>query len=197
MTVKPRWVIAGAAVLALGILTLPMLQGKRGGERLGSSAAGSGPSGTDKGLPSTCDATGRGRLDFVLNDKYNTPVHLADYKGKVVLLNFWATWCGPCQEEIPEFVELYDKYKSQGLVIVGISIDDTAQQLQPFTAQWHMQYPVLQMKPEVEDEYGPFYGIPTTYLLARNGSICTKHLGPASKEEFEKEIKALLSPPPV
>lgn len=197
MTVKPRWVIVGAAVLALGILTLPMLQGKRGGERLDSAVAGNGPASADKGLPSTCDATGRGRLDFVLNDKFNTPVHLAEYKGKVVLLNFWATWCGPCQEEIPSFVELYDKYKSKGLVILGISIDDTPQQLQPFTAQWHMQYPVLQMKPEVEDEYGPFYGIPTTYLLARNGSICTKHLGPASKDEFEREIKALLAPPPV
>jgi cytochrome c biogenesis protein CcmG/thiol:disulfide interchange protein DsbE len=192
MTVQPRWVIAGAAALAVGILALPML-GHRGGERLNSAAAGQSWPPADPGRPSTCDATGRGRLDFVLNDKYNTPVHLADYKGKVVLLNFWATWCGPCQEEIPEFVELYSKYKDKGLVIVGISIDDTAQQLQPFTAQWHMQYPVLQMKPEVEDEYGPFYGIPTTYLLARDGSICTKHLGPASKEEFEREIKGLLN----
>ena len=191
MTVKPRWVIAGAAALALGILTLPTLGG-RGGERLRGAAPGQEPS--SPGRAATCDATGRGRLDFVLNDKYNAPVHLADYKGKVVLLNFWATWCGPCQEEIPEFVELYDKYKNQGLVIVGISIDDTAPQLQSFTTQFHMQYPVLQMKPAVEDEYGPFYGIPTTYLLARDGTICTKHLGPASKEEFEREIKALLTP---
>ena len=192
MSVRPRWVIAGAAALALGILTLPMIQGRRGVERLNSPAAARDTSGAERGLPATCDATGRGRLDFTLNDKYNVPVHLADYKGKVVLLNFWATWCGPCQEEIPEFVDLYSKYKDKGLVIVGISIDDTAQQLQPFTAQWHMQYPVLQMKPAVEDEYGPFYGIPTTYLLARDGSICTKHLGPASKDEFEHEIKALL-----
>lgn len=188
MTIKPRWVIAGAAALALGLLTLPMLGG-HGGERLPSAVAGSEAS--SGGRAAACDATGRGRLDFVLKDQYNTPVHLADYKGKVVLLNFWATWCGPCQEEIPEFVELYKKYKDKGFVILGISIDDTAQQLQPFTAKFHMQYPVLQMKPEVEDEYGPFYGVPTTYLLGRDGSICTKLLGPASKD-LERQIGALL-----
>ncbi|HEY3883936.1 MAG TPA: TlpA disulfide reductase family protein, partial [Vicinamibacterales bacterium] len=139
MRPKPRWVIAGAGVIALAILAVPML--RVGGERLQSSTAAAGERG------GACDATGRGKLDFVLNDKFNNPVRLADYKGKVVLLNFWATWCGPCQMEIPEFVDLYSKYKDKGLVIVGISIDDSAAQLQPFTKQWHMQYPVLQMKP--------------------------------------------------
>lgn len=190
MTIKPRWVIAAAAALALGLLTLPMLS-NHGQERLTSvNAASEPPSGSPT---AACDATGRGRLDFVLNDQYNTPVHLADYKGKVVLLNFWATWCGPCQEEIPEFVELYSKYKDKGFVILGISIDDTAQQLQPFAAKFQMHYPVLQMKPEVEDEYGPFYGVPTTYLLTRDGSICTKQLGPASREDLEPKITALLA----
>jgi cytochrome c biogenesis protein CcmG/thiol:disulfide interchange protein DsbE len=117
---------------------------------------------------------------------------MADYKGKVVLLNFWATWCGPCKVEIPAFVELYDKYKDKGLVIVGISVDDSPEQLQAFMKEFHMNYPVLQMHPDVETAYGPFYGYPTSFFIARDGSICKKHLGPATREQFEQEIKALL-----
>ena len=183
---KPRWGLTAAALVALAILTVPMLT-RRGHESIGPHASAAAPAGTP-----SCDATGKAKLDFVLKDKFNAPVHMAEYKGKVVLLNFWATWCGPCKQEIPEFVELYDRYKDKGLVIVGISIDDSAEQLQAFTKEWRMQYPVLQMRPEIEDEYGPFYGIPTSFIVTRDGSICIKHLGPATKEQFEREIKALL-----
>ena len=99
---------------------------------------------------------------------------------------------GPCKVEIPEFVELYDQYKDKGLVIVGVSVDDSPEQLQAFMKEYKMNYPVLQMTPAVETAYGPFYGYPTTFFIARDGSICIKHLGPATKEQFEKEIKALL-----
>jgi thiol-disulfide isomerase/thioredoxin len=117
---------------------------------------------------------------------------MADYKGKVVIVNFWATWCGPCKIEIPDFVKLYSEYKDKGLVIVGISIDDSPEQLQSFMQEFKMNYPVLQMTPEIESAWGPFYGYPTSFVVARDGSICTKHLGPATKETFEREIKALL-----
>ena len=100
-------------------------------------------------------------------------------------MNFWATWCGPCKVEIPDFVKLYDEYKDKGLVIVGISIDDSPEQLQAFMKEYKMNYPVLQMTPEVETAWGPFYGYPTSFVVARDGSICTKHLGPATKEQFE------------
>jgi cytochrome c biogenesis protein CcmG/thiol:disulfide interchange protein DsbE len=187
---KPRWIIAAAAVIALGLLSLPMLPGLRHGqgERISSSAPDShaGP------RPTVCDADGHANLDFTLKNQFNVPVHLADYKGKVVLMNFWATWCGPCQQEIPSFVELYDKYKSKGFVIVGVSIDDTAAQLQSFMKQYRMNYPVVQMKPEVEDAWGPFYGYPTSFFVSRDGSICTKHLGPVTKEDSEQEIQTLL-----
>ena len=188
---KPRWIIASAAALAVALLTLPAL--RRGTERVGSSATPSPAAAQARSQ--TCDANGAAKLDFVLKDKNNTPLNLAAYKGKVVLLNFWATWCGPCKEEIPAFVELYDRYKDQGLVIVGVSIDDTPQQLQAFTREWKMQYPIAQMQSDIEDAYGPFYGVPTSFLIARDGTICTRHLGPASKEEFEKQIKALLTTP--
>jgi thiol-disulfide isomerase/thioredoxin len=184
---KSRWIVAGAAALALGLLTLPMLR-KGGQERLPariSSDAENGP---------TCDAESntKAKLDFVVKDMNNAPVKMADFKGKVVLLNFWATWCGPCKVEIPAFVELYDHYKDKGLVIAGVSIDDGPDALRAFAKEWRMQYPILLMQSDVEDSYGPFYGIPTSFLIARDGSVCTKHIGPASKQQFEQEIKALL-----
>jgi thiol-disulfide isomerase/thioredoxin len=186
---KSRWVIAAAAALSLALLTLPMLRG--GGERITST--GTAASGAAGPRFSTCDASeGRAKFDFVLKNEYNVPVNMASFKGKVVLLNFWATWCGPCKMEIPSFVELYAKYKDKGFVIVGVSIDDSPEQLQAFMKEFRMNYPVLQMKPEVEDFFGPFYGYPTTFFIARDGSICTKHLGPATKDQFEQEIKALL-----
>ena len=182
-----RWIIAGAAALSLGILTLPMLRGKDGG---GEPIRPAEETVASK-LPS-CDQTGVATYDFVLKDQHNVPVKLADFKGKVVIVNFWATWCGPCKTEIPDFVKLYSEYKDKGLVILGISIDDSPEQLQSFMQEFKMNYPVLQMTPDVESAWGPFYGYPTSFVVARDGSICTKHLGPATKETFEREIKGLL-----
>jgi thiol-disulfide isomerase/thioredoxin len=185
---KPRWIIAGAAALALALLTLPMLrQNKGGGESLrGASATPGGKAGA------SCDASGKATFDFVLKDEHNLPVKLADYKGKVVIVNFWATWCGPCKMEIPDFVKLYAEYKDKGLVILGVSVDDGPEQLQAFMREYRMNYPVVQMRPEVEDAWGPFYGYPTSFIVARDGSICTKHIGPASHDQFEAEIRGLL-----
>jgi len=189
---KPRWVIAGAAALSLALLTLPSLR-NRGGEPIkgGASSAAKGPE-----KAASCDADGRATYDFVLKNELNKPVNLADFKGKVVIVNFWATWCGPCKVEIPDFVKLYAEYKDKGLVIVGISIDDSPEQLQAFMKEYHMNYPVVQMTADVESAWGPFYGYPTSFVVARDGSICTKHLGPATKEQFESEIKGLLTVAP-
>jgi len=186
---RARWIIAGAAALSLALLTLPLLRWRTGGETIPSKSASGGSAPAREGA---CNADGTGNFDFVLKDQHNVPVKMADYKGKVVIVNFWATWCGPCKVEIPDFVTLYDEYKDKGLVIVGISVDDGPEQLQAFMKEYRMNYPVLQMRPEVEEAWGPFYGYPTSFVVARDGSICTKHIGPASKEQFEKEIKALL-----
>jgi thiol-disulfide isomerase/thioredoxin len=184
---KPKWIIAGAAALALALLTLPMLRERRGGGEPLRTAGGSAPI-----AEGACDQTGKGTFDFVLKDQNNQPVKLAEYKGKVVIVNFWATWCGPCKVEIPDFVKLYAEYKDKGLVIVGISIDDSPEQLQSFMREFKMNYPVVQMRPEVEDAWGPFYGYPTSFIVARDGSICTKHVGPATYEQFKSEVKGLL-----
>jgi thiol-disulfide isomerase/thioredoxin len=186
---KSRWVIAGAAALSLALLTLPMLRRNGGGDPITPGRAASA-GGTAKAA--ACDADGRATYDFVLKNELNSPVKMADYKGKVVIVNFWATWCGPCKVEIPDFVKLYAEYKDKGLVIVGISVDDSPEQLQAFMKEFKMNYPVLQMTADVESAWGPFYGYPTSFIVARDGSICTKHLGPATKEQFEREIKGLL-----
>jgi peroxiredoxin len=188
--VRSRWIVAAAAALALGLLTLPLFRSSQTGGKPISPKSVTISAGTTR--DASCDTQGTAAFDFVLKDQYNVPVKMADYKGKVVLLNFWATWCGPCKVEIPEFVELYAQYKEKGLVIVGVSIDDSPEQLQAFMKEYKMNYPVLQMTAAVETAYGPFYGYPTTFFIARDGSICIKHLGPATKEQFEKEIKALL-----
>jgi len=182
---KPRWIIAAAAALALGLLTLPLLRGG-GREQIKPTS----PAARAEGA--SCDAEGRAKLDFVLKNEHNVPVKLADYKGKVVLVNFWATWCGPCKEEIPDFVKIYDQYKDKGFVILGVSVDDSPEQLQAFMKEYGMNYPVLQMTPEFEDAFGPFYGYPTSFVVARDGTICLKHLGPLTHAQAEQEIKSLL-----
>jgi thiol-disulfide isomerase/thioredoxin len=186
---KSRWIIAGAAALSLALLTLPLLRKNTGGGEPFRPPTATNPSATEG--PS-CEAQGRATYDFVLKNQLNAPVKMVDYQGKVAIVNFWATWCGPCKTEIPDFVKLYSEYKDKGLVIVGISVDDSPEQLQAFMKEFNMNYPVLQMTPDVETAWGPFYGYPTSFVVARDGSICTKHLGPATHAQFESEIKALL-----
>lgn len=132
-------------------------------------------------------------LSLTLKDMHGKDVSLAAYKGKIVLINFWATWCAPCKAEIPDFVALQEQY-AKDVQILGVSVDDTPEDVQPYAAQLKMNYPVLigLNRKDVETAYGPFLGIPQTFIVARDGTICRKHAGIASKAKFEAEIKALL-----
>ena len=131
--------------------------------------------------------------DFKLKDLEGKEVQLSSFKGKVVLLNFWATWCGPCKAEIPGFVELQEKYRDQ-LTIVGYSVDDTAELAKKYAAEYKMNYPILlgEGREDVQDAYGPIWGIPASFLISKDGKVCRKHMGIAPKAVFEKEIVALL-----
>jgi thiol-disulfide isomerase/thioredoxin len=121
-------------------------------------------------------------------------VKLADFKGKAILLNYWATWCAPCKAEIPELNDLYAQYKDKGLAIIGISVDDDEPTLREFSKEFPMSYTVVTAREEEDalEAAGPVWGYPTTFFIGRDGSICGKHMGPATKEDFEREIKALL-----
>ena len=133
-------------------------------------------------------------LDFTLKDMNGAEVKLADLKGQVVLLNFWATWCGPCRLEIPWFVEFQEKYKDQGFRVVGISVDDPPEALPPFAKRFKVNYPLVVGvdREDVQKAYGPIFGVPITFIIGRDGRICMKHVGQVGKEQFESEIKALL-----
>jgi thiol-disulfide isomerase/thioredoxin len=135
-------------------------------------------------------------LTFTLKDMNGVDVKLASFKGKPIVLNFWATWCGPCRAEIPSLVELNTQYGQEGkdVVILGISVDDPVEKLKPYATQMKMNYPVLvgAGRDDVQDAFGPLWGIPVTVFIDRDGKIAKKHSGIASKEQFEQEIKALL-----
>ncbi|HYS26023.1 MAG TPA: TlpA disulfide reductase family protein [Vicinamibacterales bacterium] len=135
-------------------------------------------------------------LDFTLKDMNGVDVKLASFKGKPIVVNFWATWCGPCRAEIPSLVELNTQYGAEGkdVVILGISVDDPIEKLKPYATQMKMNYPVLvgNGREDVQDAFGPLWGIPVTVFIDRDGRIAKKHSGIASKEQFEQEIKALL-----
>jgi thiol-disulfide isomerase/thioredoxin len=133
-------------------------------------------------------------LDFMLKDIEDQDVSLANYKGQVILLDFWATWCAPCKIEIPWFNEFQEKYGEQGFQVIGVSVDDTVDRLRPYAAQMKMNYVILQglNRDDILDAYGPMIGLPVTTLISREGQICSTHVGLVSKESLEEQIKALL-----
>jgi peroxiredoxin len=140
-----------------------------------------------------CLADPKPATDFTLPGLDGKPVKLSSYKGKVVLLNFWATWCGPCKAEIPAFVELQTQFKND-LVVLGLSVDDPADKAKAFADQYKVNYPIVLGlgHDEIQDAYGPIFGIPASFLISRDGKVCKRHLGLAPKAQFEREIKALL-----
>ena len=175
-----RWILAAAAALGLAAVTI---NGAGGAARSPGEFSGE------------CDPNAKpANLNFTLKDLGGRDVKLSSYKGKVILLNFWATWCGPCKIEIPWFNEFHQKYKDRGLVVLGISADDTVEQLKPFVAEYKMSYPVLVGKgrEDVQEALGPVWGLPTTLIIGRDGRTCHKHTGLAKKAEFEKGILGLL-----
>ncbi len=130
---------------------------------------------------------------FSLTDISGQTLTLDDYKGKVILLDFWATWCGPCRIEIPEFVELQKKYRDQGLAVIGISMDDSPEPVKEFYAQFKMNYPVAVGDEKLAELYGGVLGLPTTLVIGRDGRIYSKHVGATDISVFESEIKVLLA----
>ena len=133
--------------------------------------------------------------DFTLPTPDGRDLQLSSYRGKVVLLDFWATWCDPCREEIPHFVELQQKYGDRGLQIIGVSMDDSPEPVRPFYQRFHMNYPVVMGTAKTGELYGGILGLPISFLIGRDGRIYTKHIGATEASVFEREITHLIEIP--
>ncbi|RMG65896.1 MAG: TlpA family protein disulfide reductase [Calditrichaeota bacterium] len=131
--------------------------------------------------------------DFALKNANGETIRLSDFRGKLVLVDFWATWCGPCRMEIPGFVKLYNQYKDKGLVIIGVSLDQNGwDAVNPFVKEFNIPYPIVIATHEVTEAYGGIPAIPTTFIISPKGEILEKVVGFRPHEYFEKKIKANL-----
>jgi peroxiredoxin len=133
--------------------------------------------------------------DFARVDATGHMVHLSNYKGKVVLLDFWATWCTGCKQEIPWYVEFADKYKKDGLAAVGVAMDDEGWKVvKPFLAEkMQIPYPVVIGDKALAREYGGIDNLPVTLLIDRQGRVAYSHVGVVNRAKFEGEIRELLA----
>jgi peroxiredoxin len=135
--------------------------------------------------------------DFTLKDANGASVKLSDYKGKVVLLDFWATWCGPCKIEIPWFIEFEQTYKDKGFAVVGVSMDEDGWSVvKPYLQERKVNYRVLLGTEMLSQLYGGLDALPSTFLIDRTGRIASVHIGLSSgKDGFTDEINSLLAAP--
>lgn len=130
---------------------------------------------------------------FTLKTQNGKTFDLSKMKGKVVLVNFWATWCGPCRREIPDFIDVYGKYKSKGLEIVGVSLDAEGWDVvNPFLQKYAITYPIVIGGEELSNAYGSIQAIPTTFIVDKNGYVVDRHIGMMTKSQLESKLKGLL-----
>lgn len=143
-------------------------------------------------LPPGTDAA-----DFSLKDLNNKEIKLSNYRGKVVLLNFWATWCPPCVKEIPDLIKVQQTYKSKGLEIIGVSMDTGSEDdIKKFVKRFEINYPVVVGDLKIVNDYGNISAIPTTFFIDRTGKVQTQVQGGLTTEEIEKIIEDLLAANP-
>jgi peroxiredoxin len=184
-------VLAAFTLLSLAV-PLPHVEEVRNGD---SSAIAWGAE-AEAAQSSACDKPKPANLNFVLKDASGKDFNLASQKGKVILLDFWATWCPPCKVEIPWFVEFQEKYGPRGLIVIGVSVDDPASALKPFGDKYKVNYPLLvgDGRNDIKGPrgYNAAWGLPKTFVIGRDGNICKTHVGLSVKEHFEQQIKSLL-----
>lgn len=148
-------------------------------------ARGGGASGALQG-----NAIGKPAPDFELETLDGKKVKLSDFRGKAVVLNFWATWCQPCKIEMPWFIEFQNKYRGEGVEIVGVAMEDTDRKdIEKFLKEMGVNYLILLGKESVGEQYGGILGLPTTFYIGRDGTIVEQHAGLISKSEIEEHIK--------
>jgi peroxiredoxin len=178
------------ALLEVGLLTLGLLAFSCGRNEPPPAKRGEA---TGAGVELPAAESRRPAPGFSLEDIEGHKVQLSDFRGKVVMVNFWATWCPPCRAEIPDFVALQRAYGSKGLQIVGISLDEEgAAKVAPFAAQNRINYAMLVDGNAAAQAYGGIEGIPTTFLIDKQGRVVEQKVGVADPKHWEQAIEALL-----
>lgn len=190
-----RWFRASLIAVAIGVLWLgPAGCSKNVAppENMGPPVAAGVP--VPGSSPESVDRAGQpAEFNFTLKDMNGATVQLASYKGRPLVMNFWATWCPPCKLEIPWFIELKNKYAGQGLEILGVSIDDPAPELKVFAAEHKMNYPVLLGldQDKMLETYEAEVSVPVTWFIKKDGTVQARNIGINTREFFETQIKAL------
>lgn len=129
-------------------------------------------------------------IDYSLPDLQGKTVSLSDYRGKWVIVNYWATWCPPCQEEIPDLVDFHERHHKNNAVVIGINSEDIGlEQLTSFADSFLINYPVLRSEPVMHTPLGPIPGLPTTYIIAPDGKPVARQVGPVTGEQLDQYIK--------
>lgn len=179
----------GASALALAVLAGAGVFLPRGAAR---SPPGSTPAGGE-------DWVGRVAPDFELSALDGRRLRLSDFRGRVVLVNFWATWCEPCRVETPWLVDLDGRYRTRGLTILGVSLDDgDRDQVAGFVRARHVGYPILLKDQQIERRYGGVRYLPQTFFIGRDGRILARVYGIRTRSDFEAAVRrALCLPPPL
>lgn len=177
-----------AVVLAIVILAVSFMLW------MGRRMAGPAQPGGVKGNVLTGEVRGQQAPDFELKALDGRTIRLSDYRGKAVLLNFWATYCGPCKIEMPWFEELQKQYASQGLVVIGAAMDDSQDDVQKFIQEMGITYTIVMGRESVADAYGGVQFLPGTFYIDREGKIVDRVFGLAGHGDIEANIKRSLGP---
>ena len=177
-------VVASMSLLLPGCNSTAKIMGDLMGERaLGDPKAASVKTGKDR----------KAAPDFELKDANGHTVRLSDYRGKVVLLDFWATWCGPCKIEIPWFQEFERQNKDKGFAVLGVAMDEGGWDVvKPFAQYMKINYRLVIGNDTIAEQFGGVDALPTTFLIDRDGKIAAVHVGLSGKREFEEGIRELL-----
>src|SRR5262245_60482434 len=181
---RAAWLVVGAvaAILAARWFATDRRQGSRPSP---SQAADAGLR-AERGIPAP--------LQFTPKDLSGRDVALSSFKGKVILFNFWATWCEPCKAEIPDLVAIHQEYGDRLAVVGMLMLDPVGAETRPFVDRFKMSCPVLNAndRVDIEDAFGPMWGLPTSVLVGADGRVAARYSGPRTKAQFERDIKPLL-----